>query len=116
MKEKPPDEARLQHIRDAIEEVESYVEGIDLAFFEKDSKTRFASIKQMEIVGEAVYHLTEELKEKYPEVEWKAIAGLRHILVHDYYEIQNDILWRIIQIHVPVFKQQILEIISEIDD
>ncbi len=67
MKEKPPDEARLQHIRDAIEEVESYVEGIDLAFFEKDSKTRFASL--MEIVGKAVYHLTNELKEEYPVVE-----------------------------------------------
>lgn len=116
MKDKPRDEARLQHIRDAIEEVEGYVEGIDLAFFEKDSKTRFASIKQLEIVGEAVYHLTNELKEKYPKVEWKAIAGLRHILVHDYYEIQNDILWRIIQVHVPVFKQQILEIISEMDE
>lgn len=114
MKEKPPDEARLQHIKDAIEEVQSYVEGIDLAFFENDSKTRFASIKQLEIVGEAVYHLTQELKEQYPEVEWKAIEGLRHILVHDYYEIQNDILWRIIQVHVPVFKQQVLKIISEI--
>lgn len=116
MKDKPPDKARLQHIRDAIEEVENYVKGIDLAFFEKDSKTRFASIKQLEIVGEAVCHITDELKEQYPKVEWKAIAGLRHILVHDYYEIQNDILWRIIQIHVPAFKEQVLEIISEIGD
>ncbi len=116
MSVKPPDMARLQHIKEAIEEVESYVEGIELDYFEKDSKTRFASIKQLEIVGEAAHHLTSELKEKYPEVEWKAIISLRHILVHDYYEIQNDILWRIIQVHMPVFKQQILKIIAELED
>ncbi len=73
MKEKPPDDARIRHILDAILEIEGYVEGIDLQFFESDSKTRFASIKQLEIIGEAVYHLTTKLKDKYPEVHGRQL-------------------------------------------
>ncbi|MCB0607724.1 MAG: DUF86 domain-containing protein [Lewinella sp.] len=110
MKEKPPDDARIRHILDAISEIEVYVKEIEFSFFETDSKTKFASIKQLEIIGEAVYHLTDKLKSQFPEIQWKAIEALRHILVHDYYAIQDDILWRIIQTHLPIFKSGIEEI------
>ena len=81
MKNKPDDYARLNHIMDAIAEVEQYVEGFDQKGFESDSKTRFASIKQLEIVGEAAGALTQELCDKYPEVSWRPIIALRHIFL-----------------------------------
>lgn len=73
MKDRPDDKARLLHIVDAIAEIESYTEDVDYVFFERDSKTRFASIKQLEIIGEAAYHLSRETKEKHAAVQWKSI-------------------------------------------
>lgn len=113
MKGKPTDKARLLHIADAITEIENYVEDMEFTDFEQDSKTRFASIKQLEIIGEASYHLTSELKNKYPDISWAPIIALRHILVHEYYGVQDDILWRIIKVHLPVFKEQLYKIIKE---
>ena len=114
MKEKPGDEARLRHILDAIAEVEAYVSGMELHDFEADSKTRFASIKQLEIVGEAAASLTKSLRDTHPEVPWRPIIALRHILVHDYYEVQSDVLWRIIQVHVPPFKVHVERMLTEL--
>ena len=111
MKSRPDDKARLLPIADAISEVESYTNDIDFAFFEKDSKTRFASIKQLEIIGEAAYHLTQETKEQYSNIQWQPIIALRHILVHEYYGIQSDILWRIITVHLPAFKDGLTKIL-----
>ena len=110
MKDKPNDTARLLHMADAIAEIEVYVAGMDYIAFEKDSKTRFASIKQLEIIGEAAYHLSAQLKEKHSEVQWQPIIALRHILVHEYYGIQSDILWRIITVHLPTFKESLHKI------
>lgn len=112
MKEKPGDKARLLHIRDAILEIKSYTKGYDITSFAQDSKTRFATIKQLEIIGESAYHLTDGLKNQFPEVAWNATITLRHILVHEYYGIQSDILWRIITTHLPVFEQQVNTILK----
>lgn len=112
MKDKLNDQARLLHIADAISEIEVYVKDMDYEFFAKDSKTRFASIKQLEIIREAAYHLSKELKETHSNVQWQPIIALRHILVHEYYGIQSDILWRIITAHLPVFKKELHKIIN----
>ncbi len=113
MREKPGDKARLLHIRDAISEIKDYTKGYDQNSFSQDSKTRYAAIKQLEIIGESVYHLTDSLKDKYPDAEWNAIIALRHILIHEYYGIQSDILWRIIVVHLPPFEKQINLMITE---
>lgn len=116
MKNKPHDYARLLHIQDAVLEIQNYLQGVDFESFENDSKTKFASIKQLEIIGEAAYHLSEELKLTYPNIQWRAIITLRHILVHEYYGIQNDILWRILTTHIPEFQQQIQHLLKTMED
>ena len=52
-----------------------------------------AVMKNFEVIGEAAYHISKELKEKYKNIEWKGIEGLRHVLVHDYYKVNPEILW-----------------------
>ena len=119
MKEKPDDYACLHHILDAITEIEEYVLGFDQYSFETDSKTRFASIKQLEIIGEAAGALTKELRAQYGDVPWRPIIAFRHILVHDYYEVQSDIVWRIIKVHLSPFKvhvgQVLVDMANEMD-
>jgi uncharacterized protein with HEPN domain len=73
---------------------------------------RFTLLKQVEIIGEAVYKLSREVKAAYPEVNWNKIERTRHILVHDYFDVNWDILWDVIQLHIPTFKAQIHRVVS----
>lgn len=65
---------------------------------------RFASIKQIEIIGEAAKKVTKETRNYYPGIEWRQIAGLRNILVHEYFEVDSDLIWQIIKTDIPDLK------------
>ena len=82
MKGRLGDKVRLQHILDAISEVEIYLENVAYEQFLQNSEKRFATIKQIEIIGEACKALSDDLKEKYPATPWKAITGFRNISIH----------------------------------
>ena len=93
MKEKIGDKQRLQHIRDAITEVEDYTKDVDKETFLNNSMMRFASIKQLEIIGEASVHITDETKTKFTDTEWSQMIGMRNILIHEYFGISNSLVW-----------------------
>src|SRR5258708_19459666 len=93
MREGLKDKARLQQIRDAIVEIEQYVRGITLDDFFEDSKTRFAAIKQLEIIGEAVDHVDPNLLSEYNEIEWRAIKAFRNVMVHEYLSVNLETIW-----------------------
>jgi len=114
MKGKHADLARLQHILDAISEIEEYTEGFDLKKFKSDSKTKFASVKQLEIIGEAANHVSINLQKKFPEIAWKPIRSFRNILVHEYFGIHSETVWNTIQFDLPTLKIQIQKIINEV--
>lgn len=94
MSGKPGDVERLHHILESIDRIKKFTAGMDYGEFAGNEMAQFAVIKNFEIIGEAAYHLNDELKEKYPEVEWKKIQAFRHILVHDYYRINLEIVWK----------------------
>jgi uncharacterized protein with HEPN domain len=107
MNDKMGDDQRLLHIEEAIAEIESYTKGIDILEFKSNSMIRFASIKQMEIIGEAARYVTEETRSKYPDIEWKEITGLRNILVHEYFGIDSNLIWQIIETDIPDLKKKL---------
>jgi uncharacterized protein with HEPN domain len=112
MKEYLGDKQRLLHILDSIEEIESYIDGSSQSDFDNNSMMRFASVKQLEIIGEAVNHLSDQIKRETPEVDWKPIIGLRNIAVHEYFGIDSAIVWNIINNDLPDFKVNILRLIK----
>jgi uncharacterized protein with HEPN domain len=114
MKGKLSDKVRLQHILDAINEIENYVKSISFDEFSKSSEKKFASVKQLEIIGEAANRINKETKSKHPEVEWTKIIALRNILVHDYYVIDETIVWNIITVDLPKLKNQISSLAKKI--
>ena len=114
MKGKTSDKARLQHILDAINEIENYSRNITYDKFSKSSEKKFASVKQLEIIGEAANRITEETKGNNPDLEWPKIVALRYLLIHEYYIIDAVIVWNIIKTDLPVLKAQITSLIKRV--
>jgi uncharacterized protein with HEPN domain len=75
---------------------------------------RFASVKQIEIIGEAANLLTLELRDAYADIAWRQIIGLRHILVHEYFGIDAEVIWQIVENDIPVLKERIAFILDNI--
>jgi len=109
------DKARLQHILDAILEVEDYLFETDFKKFLGNSMMRFACIKQLEIIGEAGNHISEETKAKFSEIEWSQIVGMRNVFVHEYFGIDINLVWEIIRSELPDLKIKIIEILLLIE-
>lgn len=114
MKGKPGNKARLEHILTAIKEIEFYTKGLDRTEFLKNSMVRFASVKQIEIIGEAVVHISKATKEKYPQIAWSHIETMRHILVHEYYGMDFKVVWQSIKEDIPGLKTEIEKINKEV--
>lgn len=115
MKGKIGDQQRLEHILDAIHEIESYTAGAGLSAFLSNSMMKFASIKQIEIIGEAANYITEETKQQFSDIEWRRITGMRHILVHEYFGVDANLVWQVIINDIPVLKQSIEKINSSLN-
>jgi uncharacterized protein with HEPN domain len=106
-------EIYLEDIRDAIDKVKRYTEGLSLEAFENDDKTIDAVVRNLEIVGEAVKMIPDAIRLAHPNIEWKKIAGLRDILAHQYFGIDIEIIWDILQNKLPALEKEIKEILPE---
>lgn len=104
---------RLEHMRTAIQHATEYSKDITLEDLANDKMRYFAIVKNVEIVGEAAYMLSREFKESHPDTPWKAIEGMRHFLVHGYYQVSDMKLWNTLQKDIPPLKQQIETYIDE---
>ena len=107
MREKIKDKGRLEHILESIEFIIDFTKGIDFEDFKTDMKLRFAIIKNLEIIGEASYMLSNEFREQHTNVPWRKLINLRHVLVHGYYQIKLEIIWEIIQKDLLSLNEQI---------
>ena len=92
------------HVQDMIgfcERVRNYTEGHEQATFISDARTYDATIRNLELIGEAATHVPQSVRDTSPDVPWRAIVGLRNRLIHAYGGIDNDIIWTLIQDAVP---------------
>jgi len=95
------DAVRLRHMLDAGQEALTFVQGRSRADLDTDRQLVLSLVKEIEIIGEAAYQLSQETKESLPEIPWEDIIGMRHRLVHAYFDINLDILWRTVQEDLP---------------
>ncbi|HNM32712.1 MAG TPA: DUF86 domain-containing protein [Chitinophagales bacterium] len=112
MRNKFGDKERVLHILDAIIEIENYIYKRSKEEFLNNSMMRFASIKQIEIIGEAANQVTQETQDKFSEIEWKQIIGLRNILVHEYFGVDDSLIWQIVITDIPELKVRIIEVLK----
>lgn len=102
----------LADIIEAINNIQEYLQGLSEDDFYNDKKTKDAVVRNLEIIGEASKQVTEEFKIQYPDVEWRETADLRNKIIHDYSGLDYVLLWEIIHLNIPSFRQKVLELID----
>ena len=107
------DHAYLCHIRDSIAKIESYAV-VGKETFMTLSHWQDAVIRNLEIIGEATKRLSTPLKEQYPNVPWRSIAGLRDVLIHDYMGVDLESVWNVVEHDLPPFEEQIKVILLDL--
>ena len=102
----------LNHILDCIIKIQAYTDGINEDGFLNNSLMQDGVIRNLEIIGEATKQLDQDFRSKYPQIEWKKIAGMRDKLIHDYIGVDLWAVWGVIDKIIPKFHKQIKEIIK----
>lgn len=105
------DAARLADILEAIATIQRHAT-CDLERYQRDETLRWFFRSQVQIIGEACFKLSAALRDSHPEVPWQAITGMRHILVHDYFKADWEVLWTTLQEQIEPLRVQIAHIAS----
>ncbi len=115
MREQIRDIQRLKHILDAIQNIEIFTKESNYDSFLENKMLQFAVVKNFEIIGEAAYRITKELQKRNTQIQWELIIKFRHVLVHDYYNIDLSTVWRAIHDKLNLLKKDIQLLIENIE-
>ncbi len=114
MRDEQRDLLRLEHIRDAIVRLLDASSASGFYNLTEKDLSYFGVVKLLEIIGEASYKLTHEFKDSHSETPWKYVVGMRHVLVHGYYQINREDVFKTIRENLPILFQQVEKYISEL--
>lgn len=106
----------LQHISDEADYLARSTDGLSIDAFLKDETLRRAFVRSLEIIGEAVKHLPEDFRDKYPEIQWRLIAGMRDRLIHGYFGVDHEIVWDVVVNKVPELRITVSTILDDSDE
>lgn len=103
----------LEDILESIVRIEEYLAGVTQSQFAGDTEKQDAVIRRLEIIGQAVKGLPLDLRQRHPEVPWRQIAGARDILAHEYFRVDLELAWDMVQHNVPELRESIEAILAE---
>jgi uncharacterized protein with HEPN domain len=105
----------LLHILDETGYLMKHSKGLTKDEFEDDETLRRAFVRSIEIIGEAAKQLSPEIREKYTQIEWKAVAGMRDKLIHGYFGVDYDLVWDVVTIKIPILHKEIEKILGNME-
>jgi uncharacterized protein with HEPN domain len=103
----------VEDIADAMEKAEILLKGVTYDQFESDFRINFAVVRALEIVGEATKRLPMTLRDQYPNIPWKQMAGMRDRIIHGYDTVDLEIVWDVVKQDIPQIKRQIQQILKD---
>lgn len=115
MREQIKDKMRLEHIAEAIQRLQTYAGDLSEQELEQDVLRYYGIVKNIEIIGEAARMLTEQFKLAHPEVEWRSISDMRNFLVHEYFQVDSEVVFSVIHNEIPELQTHITQYLSETD-
>ena len=106
----------VEDILDAMDKAEILLDGVTFEELVADFRINFAVFRALEIVGEATKRLPVELRNQYPDVPWKEMAGMRDRIIHGYDVVEYKIVWDTVKKRIPIVKPQIQQILKDYSD
>ena len=104
----------LEDILTNIADIESFVKDIPREKLEQNKLRTKAILRSLEVIGEAVKQIPQNLRDKHPKVPWRDVAGMRDVLIHAYFGIEQDQVWGVIVKDLPVLKKEVIKMLKEI--
>lgn len=101
-------ELLVEDMLEAIARILHYTHALDMKSFRLDDLVVDAVLRNLQVLGEAAGRVPVEVRERFPEIEWTRIVRSRHIVVHHYFGVDHEIIWRIIEVHLPPLREQLL--------
>lgn len=100
----------LQDILDSINDIESFIQNMAFDSFKEDRKTIYAVIRCLEVIGEATKKIPKSIKDKYPSIPWREMAGMRDKMIHEYFGVDVGVLWETVKGDIPSLKPLVQDI------
>ncbi|MBI5573981.1 MAG: DUF86 domain-containing protein [Elusimicrobia bacterium] len=103
----------LVDIKESIEKIQEYTKEINYKDFSENNEKIDAVVRNLEIIGEAVKHISKDIKQKHKNVNWEDIVGMRNIITHEYFGVDLEIIWKTVKEKLPELKNKIEEILQK---
>ena len=105
----------IEDIISAMDKAMDFVKNMSYEEFTRDDKTVYAVVRAIEIIGEAVKNIPGNVRKKYPEIPWKDMAGMRNKVIHEYFGVKLNIVWRTVKEEIPPLKPLFEKILKELE-
>ena len=102
----------FEHILENIGYIEEDTTGLQKETFFRDRRLQYLVIRSLEVIGEAITNIPEETRKKHPEISWRDIMDMRNKLIHEYFGIDEAVVWKTVKENIPVLKEQIKKILT----